>query len=65
MIDLRLTVHMLRFFAGTGTTAHSDILNGASEPGRLMSFKMTQADEDIRIHHCTTDLSFAEDVVHV
>ena len=45
-------------FSGAGTAAHAEILQSAAEAGRLMSFKMTQADDDIGVHHGASDLRF-------
>ena len=49
---------MLIFLSRTGTASHSDIFDRAAESGCLMSFEMGQTDENIRVHHCTSDFRF-------
>ena len=54
--NIWLAVAVLFRLAGAGPASHTDILNRAAKTGHLMSFKMRQADEHIRIHNRTADL---------
>ena len=55
-IWLAVTVHF--HFAGAGTASHSDIFDSPSKAGGLMSFKMRQRNQYIRIHKRASDLRF-------
>ena len=47
---------MLLLLPGTGATAHSDVLQGSAERGKIVTFEMVQRDEHICIHHRTANL---------
>mgnify|MGYP006922469396 CR=1 FL=1 len=50
------TFHWLLFhLPGTAAAAHPDILKCTAKSGCLMSFKVVQADKDIRIHNRSPD----------
>ena len=55
-IDSRLSAGMLLHLACTAAAAHADIFDGTAKSGRFMSLKVRQADKNIRIHNCTSDL---------
>lgn len=50
---------MLLHLAGAAAAAHAQVLHGAAKAGLLMAFKVREADHDIGIHECPTDLGLA------
>ena len=44
--------------SGTGTAAHSNILQGAAKPGSLVAFKVIQGNKDVCVHDGGSDLGF-------
>ena len=57
--DVRLAGGMLLHLAGTAAASHAQVLHGAAKTGLLMALKVGEADHDIGIHKCLTDLGLA------
>ena len=57
-VDGRLSIGVLCLLAGTGSTAQADVFDGTTETGHLMTLKMCQADEYVRIHDGAADFRF-------
>ena len=57
--DVRLAGGMLLHLAGTAAATHAQILHGAAKAGLLMALKVGEANHDIGIHECLTDLGLA------
>ena len=57
--DVRLAGGMLLHLAGAAAAAHAQVLHGAAKAGLLMALKVGEADHDIGIHECLTDLGLA------
>ena len=58
LIDVRLAGAVHLHLAGSGTAPHTDVFQRAAEAGGLMSFKMSQRNENIRVHDRLSDLGF-------
>ena len=58
-IDARLASGVLLHLAGTATAAHTQVLHGTAKAGLLMALKVGEADHDVGIHECLTDLCLA------
>ena len=57
--DVRLAGGMLLHLAGTAAASHAQVLHGAAKTGLLMALKVGEADHNIGIHKCLTDLCLA------
>ena len=57
--DVWLAGGMLLHLAGAAAAAHAQVLHGAAKAGLLMAFKVREADHNIGIHECPTDLGLA------
>lgn len=58
LIDGWLSAVVHLHLSGTGTAAHSNILQGAAKPGSLVAFKVIQGNKDVRVHDGGSDLGF-------
>ena len=58
-IDARLASGVLLHLAGTATAAHTQVLHGTAKAGLLMALKVGEADHDVGIHECLTNLCLA------
>ena len=55
-IDLGISVVVLLAFAGPGTAAHADVLDGPAEAGHFVALEVGEADEYVRVHDGPADL---------
>ena len=60
LIDVGLAGGVHFHLTGTGTTAHTNILQCAAESGTFMAFEMVHGDENIGIHDSAADLGFLD-----
>ena len=58
LINMRLSGIMLLHFAGSGTAAHSDVLQSTAKACCLMPLEVRQRNKNICIHHRTANVSF-------
>ena len=58
LVHHHLAVGVHLHLAGPAAAAHTDILNGAAEPGHLVALKVGQGNNNIRIGQSVTDFSF-------
>ena len=59
--DVRLAGGMLLHLAGTAAASHAQVLHGTAKAGLLMTLKVGEADHNVGVHECLTDLG----LVHV
>ena len=57
LINMRLSGIMLLHFAGSGTAAHSDVLQSTAKACCLMPLEVRQRNKNICIHHRTANVS--------
>ena len=57
--NVRLAGGMLFHLASTTAAAHAQVLHSTAKAGLLMALKVGEADHDVGIHECLTDLGLA------
>ena len=57
--DVRLAGGMLLHLAGAAAASHAQVLHGTAKASLLMALKVGEADHDVGVHECLTDLGLA------
>ena len=56
LVNMRLSLIVLRHFTAAGTAAHADVFQGSAKTGRLMTLEMRQRNHNVGVHDGASDV---------